>query len=349
MIDLSGAPLHLLIGGFVLAGLVIAVAGSKLSGIADELADRTGIGEALVGALLLGATTSLPGIVTSVTAAWGGYAELAISNAIGGIAAQTTFLAVADIAYRRGNLEHAAASLANLVQGTLLVCMLAIPLVAYAAPSFVLLGVSLFSPLMLVGYGFGFHLARTVRDDPMWKPQQTRETQVEGQEEDQGGASLTRLLATFAVLAVITGTAGWGLTQCAVGISRQTGLSETATGGLLTAVVTSLPELVTSVAAVRRGALNLAVGGIIGGNAFDVLFLAFADVAYREGSIYARVTPDHVFVVAVTILMTGVLIMGLLKREPQGPGGIGFESVLILLFYAAAAAVMAFAPASGGL
>ena len=69
MIDLQDAPLYLLVGGFALAGLVSAVAGTQLSGIADDLADRTGIGEALVGALLLGATTSLPGIVASVTAA----------------------------------------------------------------------------------------------------------------------------------------------------------------------------------------------------------------------------------------------------------------------------------------
>jgi cation:H+ antiporter len=53
-------------------------------------------------------------------------------------------------------------------------------------------------------------------------------------------------------------------------------------GGLFTAVSTSLPELVTSVAAVQQGALTLAVGGIIGGNSFDVMFVAFADIAYRE-------------------------------------------------------------------
>lgn len=341
MIDLPEVPLYLLIGGFVLAGLVIAVAGTRLSGLADDLADRTGAGEALVGALLLGGTTSLPGIVTSVTAAWDGYAELAISNAIGGIAAQTAFLAIADTVYRRANLEHAAASLSNLVQGTLLICMLSLPLVASTAPDVVLAGVSLFSPLLLVGYVCGLLLARQVRDEPMWTPHRTRETQVEAEETAPPGGSMARLAGTFAGLALLTGLAGYGLTRCAVGISQQTGLSQTATGGLLTAVVTSLPELVTSIAAVRRGALTLAVGGIIGGNAFDVLFLAFADVAYRQGSLYEAFTPAHLFVIAVAILMTGVLVMGLLTRERHGPAGIGFESLLILIFYAAAVAIMA--------
>lgn len=56
-----------------------------------------------------------------MTAAYEGYPKLAVSNTIGGIAAQTAFLAIADIDYRKANLEHAAASIANMMQGTLLV------------------------------------------------------------------------------------------------------------------------------------------------------------------------------------------------------------------------------------
>lgn len=96
--------------------------------VTDRLADKTGLGEAVVGALFLGGSTSLSGIVTSVTAAAGGYAELAISNALGETAAQTAFLSVADIVYRKANLEHAAASPANLTQGTLLLTLLTISL-----------------------------------------------------------------------------------------------------------------------------------------------------------------------------------------------------------------------------
>ena len=77
------------------------------------LADETGLGEAIFGAVLLGSATSIAGITTSVTAAVNALPSLAISNAIGGIAAQTVFLAVADITYRPANLEHAAASAAR--------------------------------------------------------------------------------------------------------------------------------------------------------------------------------------------------------------------------------------------
>lgn len=113
---------------FVASAAAIAFAGTKLSGVADKLADRTGMGEVVAGALFVGAATSLPGAITSMTTAAQGAAGLAIGNALGGLTAQTAFIAVADLFYRRANLEHAAASAAGLAQGVLLMALLAMPL-----------------------------------------------------------------------------------------------------------------------------------------------------------------------------------------------------------------------------
>ena len=119
---------------FAAAALTILFVGTRLAGLADVLADRTGLGEAVAGALLLGATTSASGTITSITAAASGNVDLAYSNALGGIAAQTAFLAVADCIYRRANLEHAAADASNLTQATMLVILLCVPLLAAALP-----------------------------------------------------------------------------------------------------------------------------------------------------------------------------------------------------------------------
>ncbi len=109
---------------------------------------------------------------------------------------------------------------------------------------------------------------------------------------------------------------------------------------MFTAVSTSLPELVTTIAAVRQGALTLGVGGVIGGNCFDLLLLAFSDLAYRQGSIYTAIANRQIFVMALTMLMTGILLLGLLEREKHGMGNIGFESVLILLIYGGGIAML---------
>jgi cation:H+ antiporter len=118
-------------------------------------------------------------------------------------------------------------------------------------------------------------------------------------------------------------------------IADQTGLNETVAGGLLSGVVVSLPELVTTVAAVRRGALTLAVSDIVGGNFFDVLFVFAADLVYLRGSLYhARgVGEREEFLTTLALLLNIVLLLGLLCRQRAGPANMGFESILILLLY----------------
>ena len=132
MLDASQWPLWIVLLSFLGAALIIGAFGTRLAGVAEVLARDTGLGQAVFGAVFLGGATSLPGIVTSVVAAASGHASLAVSDAVGGIAAQTVFLAVADTAYRKANLEHAAANVANLMQGALLVTLLGIPLLGLA-------------------------------------------------------------------------------------------------------------------------------------------------------------------------------------------------------------------------
>ncbi len=341
MPDFAQFPLAANVALFLVATGVIALAGWRLAGQADRLADVTGLGEALAGALFLGASTSLPGITTSAVTAWRGFPEFAVSNAVGGIAAQTAFLAVADIFYRKVNLEHAAASASNILLGTLLITLLSVPLLAASGPNVAVFGINPASIILVLGYIYGMRLVSRARDEPMWRPQHTPETRADEPDPDPlRGKSVSSLWIAFAVTAAIVGAAGWIVAQTGMAVASTTGLSETAVGGFFTAVSTSLPELVTAVAAVRQGSLTLAVGGIIGGNSFDTLFIAVADVAYRDGSIYHHISNRQTFLMALTILLTGILVMGLVRREKRGIANIGFESFSILLIYAAAIAFM---------
>ncbi|MBI1424446.1 MAG: sodium:calcium antiporter [Gammaproteobacteria bacterium] len=320
---------------FIIAAVIIGVFGVLMTHVARLLAAQTGMGEALMGAVFIGASTSLSGITASMTAAAAGHAQLAVSNALGGIAAQTVFLAIADFFYRKANLEHAAASAENLMMSAFLLTLLAILLLSFTVPTYSIAAIHPGSVLLILGYLFGVRILAKTHKMPMWIPVMTRDTR---QEKDTAGARRRIQLTsphwlTFLIYSAIVGVAGWVLSKTGIAIAAATNTSEGLVGGVFTAVSTSLPELVIAVTAVRLKSLTLAVGDIIGGNAFDTLFIAMSDVFYRKGPIYADVSINEKFWLAITILMSGILLMGLLHRERHGIANIGWESFLVLMLY----------------
>ncbi|MDO8108035.1 hypothetical protein Q6348_12590 [Isoptericola sp. b441] len=321
----------------VLVGCAVAIwlAGSRLARVADELADRTGLGEAIGGALLLGAVTSLPGVVTTVTGGLAGDAAFALANPVGGVAVQTVWLAVADLVHRRVNLEHAAASLENLMQALVLVALLSLPVIAYATPDLVVGWVHPVTLLIPLFYGYGLVLLRRMRAEPMWRPVRTRETSVD--EPEPPSTTPTRVLwGRLASLALVVGVVGFVIGQSGLALIAATGIPSGVAGFTITTAITSLPELVTVIAAVRMGAVTLAVGNIIGGNVFDTLLIAVSDVSYRSGSVYQAAGPEALVLLGGTALITVVLAAGLVMRDRRG---IGFEGVSVPVLYAGTVAL----------
>eukprot|EP00913_Durusdinium_trenchii_P010919 g10248.t1 len=330
---------------FVTSAIAIAIAGVRAAGYADRLADRTGMGEALAGTVFLGFLTALPGLLASVTAAAKGHAAMAISNAMGGIAVQTAALAAADIAYPRANLEHAAASVPNMMQSTMLIALIVVVLSGISGPEFTLGHVHFVTPLSFVVAGCAFWLVLGTRDAPMWHPENTDETVPDVPKRGSRRENLPRLIIGLAIAAGVTGVGGVLVAETAENIVEKTSIPAVVVGGLFMALATSLPELVTSIAAVRRGALTLAVSDIVGGNFFDVLFIAAADIAYVNGSLYHAdgVGLREVFLISLTLLLNVVLLAGLIFRQKRGPGNIGFESLLLLVLYIGGFLILAIA------
>jgi cation:H+ antiporter len=221
----------------------------------------------------------------------------------------------------------------------LLIVLLTLPLLATFTPKVGQWSVHPITPVIVAAYLFGLRLVHRTQARPMWFPRVTRQTVSDEPDKHLPGHSATLWLG-FIVMAVVTGMAGWILMEAAKSIADQTGLSETLVGGLFTALATSTPELVATIAAIRIGALTLAVSNIFGTNCFNMLVVAAADVGYPRGSIYHDMAPVQMTWGLVSILMTAILLLGLVQRETYGIGRIGFESALILGVYAVALAVV---------
>lgn len=373
---------------FFVAAAVIGVVGPRLSRTADSVGSATGLGQTLAGALLLGASTSLPGLIVSFQTAFEGRANIAVANSLGGIAAQTVFIALADIALRSDTLEHRDTLVASLLQSAVLISLLTLVLIAMLKPDVSVYGIV--HPLSLaitVGVVLGFWATQQTRKHPSWRAKRAedaREGETDGErhrdEKGDGDSSECRdspnrneprsgdkpdddensgsgdgksrtgdessteserrrtdsknhLYVRYLTYVILVGVSGYLISNAAGTIVARTGFSPVVMGLTLTALATSLPELVTAIASVRRGAVALAIGDIVGGNAFDTIMVALADVAYARGSIYRAVTANASFVAAVTILMTGILLTGLIRRDRDGLANIGVESYLILAVY----------------
>lgn len=337
-------PLGWSIAVFLAAGLITVLGSIRLVTLGDTLADRTGWGEAFFGAVFFGLATSLSGIVMTAVTAATEQPQLGYSNAVGGIAAQTTAVALADAFHRRVNLEHAAASLSNVLFGSLLIVLLALALLGTFTPELTIAGVHPASVAMVGCYLGGLRLIRSTGAHPLWQAVRTAETL---QDVPHAHGPLDQrtpawLWSRFIAVGLLVATGGWAIALAAESLVTSTGLSAGFIGGILMGLVNALPETVTAIAAVRRGAATLAVAAVLGGNSLDALNLVVGDLAYREGSIYHAAGVQELFVTTTALFMTAILLGGLLVRQVRGWARLGFEGIVLLGTYLLMSLVLAF-------
>lgn len=322
---------------FVAAGMLVWISGTALSRSADVIAERTGLGRAFTGVLLLGAATSLPELATTITASVGGHASMAGNNLLGGVAMQIAVLAVADAFGVPGKpLTFFSATPVFLVQGVMLLIMLAIACAAVAAGEFVSIGgVGGWSLLLGATYVVALYLMYRYERDPQWtlsEPQARRPVQADASSWRDRATSAVVLRFAVACAGVLVG--GYLVAESGAAIAEQTGIDEGFVGATLVAVTTTLPEVSTTLAAVRLGAYSMAAGNILGTNILEVALFLPADALYRGGPIFAAMGEEANLLTALGIALTCIYLWGALERKDRAILGLGIDSALVLLTYA---------------
>jgi cation:H+ antiporter len=323
---LTGRGLALPLAVFAALGAVVFVAASRLARHADAIADATNIGRVWVGSLLLAASTSLPELITDVNAGLMGAVDIAIGDLFGSTLANMLVLASLDIVYARRRLLHHVA-LDHTLVGSLAIVLTMIAAIAIDTGGLLPLGpVGLESVLIVGVYLFGMHAVYCGLEVPTTPPEQlslgdTRETVLRRGLLGLGLGSLG-LLAT-APLLVVTARA----------VALEAGQTETLIGTTLVGITTSFPEIAATVAAMRMGAADLAVGNIFGSNAFNMCLIAVVDLAYTDGPVLAAVSPSHVLSAQFAVLAVSLGVMGILARAQRRIAVARLESLLIVAAY----------------
>ena len=105
-------------------------------------------------------------------------------------------------------------------------------------------------------------------------------------------------------------------------------------GTLFVAFATSVPEVVVTLAALRIGALDMAIGNVLGSNLFNVAILAVDDIFYLPGPLFDHVSPIHSVSAVSAIMMSGIAIVGLLYRPTTNLfRKVGWISLFLFLVY----------------
>jgi cation:H+ antiporter len=317
---------------FVLCGAVIWVAGSRLSYYGQAIAERSGSNGTWVGVILLASATSLPELVTGISAAGLARApDIAIGDALGSCIFNLTILAVVDVLYRKEPL-YTRASQGHILGGGFTVILLGVVgfdiLVHTQGRGFAIGHVGVSSVVLIALY--------TVATRTVFRyEREHHEDYVADAKVVAPGLGLRDVAVRYAAWSVAVLAGGVWLPFLGQEIARVMGWEESLVGNLFVAAATSAPELAVTIAAVRIAALDLAIGNLLGSNLFNMLVLALDDFVFLEGPLLAHGSPVHASSVLTGVMMTGIAIVGLRFRpRTRLFHAVGWTSLALFSLYA---------------
>ena len=311
---------------FLASAGIIIVAAVKLAKYGDAIAYHTKLSGLFIGALLVAAATSLPELLTMVNAIDQNHIDLSAGDLFGSSMFNMLLLGALDMLFhrtriiRRVALRHAlTASL-----GTMLTAMAVFFLLADIQLRIGWLGIG--GLLIVAMYFTGVWL---LRSNPV-----LGSSASEGVDEAESGIpTLRRAILGFTIAAAILVLVTPWLVRSSTEIAVLTGLSDGFVGIVMVAVVTSLPELVAMVSAVRFGAYDIAVGNLFGSNVFNMFALALADVFYTEASFLGAIDPVFALAGLLALLLTMMGLMGNLAQVERRIGVVEIDALLLILCY----------------
>lgn len=330
---------------FILAAIAIWIAGIYLSDTTDIISKHFDLGEALGGMLILAIVTNLPEIAIVISASIDHKIGIAVGNILGGIAIQTVVLVLLDSfgLGRENSLTYKSASLVLVLEGLLVLAVLAVVIVGHELPSsLILLRVTPAGLLIFIFYIIGIKLISKAQKELPW----IANFKVPGGQEEPKGHSKDKkdkkvkenkigigsIFALFSICSIITLVAGVALEESGDAISNHIGMQGVLFGATVLAAATSLPELSTGLASIKLKDYQMAVSDIFGGNAFlPVLFLLAT--LFSGQAVLPEAQKTDIYLTGLAMILTSVYIWGLLFRPRLQVLYMGLDSFFVLVLY----------------
>lgn len=295
---------------------IILFSGSRLSRYADILAEKTGLGRTWIGLVGLAIVTSLPELVTGSSAIlWVNAPDIAVGNLLGACVLNLVIIAVADLYYPPGPVLSVAdrGHLLAASFGVIMLGVAALGIMARGPLVHLNLGgyLGLSSPILVICY------LMAMRATYRYQRREMAAWLVEHEEVLRyPGLPLSRTAVNFGGHALLVMGAAIWLPWVAENMARVMGWHLTMVGTIFVAAVTTLPELVVTISSMRLGAVDLAVGDLLGSLMVNVAMLGIMDLLYTGGPLLKVVSVKNAGTAILAIVMTGIAAAEMMYR-PQ--------------------------------
>jgi cation:H+ antiporter len=296
----------------------------------DIIAEKTGLGRTWVGVVIMASVTSLPELATGISSVtYVNVPNIAVGDVLGSCVFNLLILALLDIA------DHGEPIKTKAHHGHMLAAGFSILLLATAG-----ICISTTSPVFNFGwmgfYSIIFIVIYFVAMKTVYSYEKRQLSKFFGgmaEELKYEAVSTKKAVIIYSINALVVIASAVSLPTIGKGLATTTGLGQTFIGNVFIAVSTSLPEVVVSLAAVKIGAVDLAVGNLLGSNLFNIFILAIDDFFFIKGPILYYVSSRHVISALTAVAMTGVVCIGITYRLEKKTLLLPWDSIGILILF----------------
>ena len=311
--------------------IIIVTASHFLAKSADIISFKTGLGQSLIGVVLLATATSLPEFGTGVSSVtFFDAPDLAAGDAFGSNLLNLLIIGLLDLISRKDPILTMVNATAVLM-GALGIGMITIAVSGIVIHSMTTTTstwpISPVSIILIIAFVFSVFMIYRFE-----KTQDDTEIEVNSEYAQISGTAATMMFLASA--GVILGSAIW-LAQTGHNLAEEMGWEASFVGTQFLAISTSLPELATAVAAIRLNAPTLAISNLLGSNLFNMGFVLFVDdVAFTDGVLWSNVSQIHTLTGIIAVIMTTVVIVSLIHRFRTRPNKYWtFEAAALIALY----------------
>ena len=317
---------------YVISLALVVYVSNKLGEYVDAMDKKTKLSGAFLGGVLLAAVTSLPELVTSITAAIMGEPEMTLGNILGSNVFDIAIIGFLMILFckrvssktiSRGNVVICIATL--VVSVLILLCtifgwQIVIPGI----------NVNILTPIILVLYFVALLFTREKSSDAAQiegAEQVTEQGKKDAASSEQAAAAesvstnkamalpLKSIVLRFVLLAVVLVGVSIAMTFMVDIIAEMYGLQRGLAGALFLGIATSLPEIVSTFSLVRLGNFDAGYGNIVGSCLFNFGVIAIADICYFAGTVFLTDLSSLILAACLTASAVFLLVFAFIRNS----------------------------------